>query len=133
GEVVRVTELMNHVKTDILYYMQAIWLHEPPDQRWMRLKDVRVPDFYDSGARVTLHLDPVPGALSSVSHLRTHAYDIDVRCGVKPADPLVTVPLTELADLDDLLGFKANYMIFAMRRPNTITSFMMTPYVDRAP
>ena len=133
GEVVRVTELINHVKTNILYYMQAIWLHEPPDQRWMRLKDVQVPNFYDTGARLTLHLDPVPGALSSIAHLKTRSYDIDVRCGIKPADPLPTVPLTELADLDDLLGFKANYMIFAMKQPNMITSFMMTPYVDRAP
>lgn len=132
GEVVRVTELINHVKANILYYMQAIWLHEPPDQRWMRLKDVQVPEFADTGARLRLHLGPVPGALSSIAHLKTRSYDIDVSCGIKPAAPLSTVPLTELADLDSLLGFKANYMIFAMSRPNVITSFMQTPYVDRA-
>jgi hypothetical protein len=133
GNVVRVAELINHVKDNVLHYMQAIWLHESPDQRWMRLKDVQVPDLRASSSSVTLHLDPVPGALSNVAHLQTRSYAFGARCRTQPVDGrLPTVPLIEVADLDELLGFKANYMIFALNKPNAITSFMMTPYVERA-
>jgi hypothetical protein len=133
GNVVRVAELMNHVKDNVLHYMQAIWLHESPDQRWIRLKDVQVPDLGASASSVTLHLAPLPGALGNVAHLQTRSYAFGARCGTRPVDGrLPTVPLIEVADLDELLGFKANYMIFALNKPNPITSFMMTPYVERA-
>ena len=42
-----------------------------PDQRWIRLKDVQVPDLQRAESRVTLRLDPVPGALGNVAHLQT--------------------------------------------------------------
>ena len=35
-----VDRLRVHVKDNILYYMQAIWSHEPPDQRYFRLYDL---------------------------------------------------------------------------------------------
>jgi hypothetical protein len=41
-----------------------------------------------------------------------------------------TVALEEVAELDNLLGFKGNYMIFPMRNSNVLTDFMMAPYVD---
>jgi hypothetical protein len=133
GNVVRVTELMNHVKDNALHYMQAIWLHESPDQRWIRLKDVRVPDLRASASSMTLHLDPMLGVLGNVAHMQTRSYAFGARCGTQPTGGrLPTVPLIEVADLDDLLGFKANYMIFALKKPNAITSFMMMPYVERA-
>ena len=34
---VAIDQLRVHVKQNILYYMQAIWDHEPPDQRFFRL------------------------------------------------------------------------------------------------
>jgi len=45
---------------------------------------------------------------------------------------LETVPLYQVADIDDLIGFRANYMIFPMLEANALTDFMMEPYVDRA-
>jgi hypothetical protein len=118
---------------NVLHYMQAIWLHESPDQRWIRLKDVRVPDLYATAGRVTLRLDPVPGAVGNVAHLKSRSYAVGARCGTKPADDaLPTMPLIEVADLDELLGLKANYKIFALKKPNVMTSFMMTPSVERA-
>jgi hypothetical protein len=36
--------------------------------------------------------------------------------------------LGEVANLDNLLGFKGNFMIFPMREGNDLTDFMMTPY-----
>ena len=38
-----IDRLRVHVKDNILYYMQAIWSHEPPDQRFFRLYDIDVP------------------------------------------------------------------------------------------
>ena len=36
-----------------------------------------------------------------------------------------------MADLDKLLGFKGNYMIFPLKKSNPLTDFMMAPYVDQ--
>jgi len=43
---VAIDQLRVHVKENILYYMQAIWDHEPPDQRFFRLyyQDVELPE-----------------------------------------------------------------------------------------
>src|SRR5262249_5676090 len=41
-------------------------------------------------------------------------------------------PLSEVADLSNLLGFKGNYAIFPLYQSNALTDFMMNPYVDRA-
>jgi hypothetical protein len=38
--------------------------------------------------------------------------------------------LEEVADLDDLLGFKGNYMIFPLKKSNALTDFMTIPYLD---
>jgi hypothetical protein len=35
-----------------------------------------------------------------------------------------------VADLDNMLGFKGNYMIFPLLKSNVLTDFMMAPYVD---
>ena len=43
-QVAGVDRLRLHVKENILYYMQAIWRQEPPDQRYFRLYDLEVPD-----------------------------------------------------------------------------------------
>jgi hypothetical protein len=40
--------------------------------------------------------------------------------------------LVEVADLDTVLGFKGNYMIFPLKEHNALTSFMAAPYVDEA-
>jgi hypothetical protein len=133
ANVVRVTELQNHVKDNILHYMQAIWLHEPPDQRWMRLKDVPIPDLRASARQLTLSVKPMMGALGNVAHLKTQVHPYTVRCGTAPVrGALPTVPLVQVADIETLVGLKANYMIFGLKEPNVITSFMMEPYVERA-
>ena len=133
ANVVRVAELENHVKDNIIHYMQAIWLHEPSDQRWLRLKDVPVPDFQRARRRLNIDLTAVGGALATPPHLKARTYGYRVRCGtVPPRGELPTRPLIEVADLDDLMGFKANYMIFALKKANALTSFMMQPYVEQA-
>ena len=42
-KVAEIDRLRVHVKDNILYYMQAIWSHEPPDQRFFRLYNIDVP------------------------------------------------------------------------------------------
>ncbi|MDO8860305.1 DUF2225 domain-containing protein [Haliea sp. E1-2-M8] len=140
---VRVYELRNHIKSFITHYMQAIWMHEPFQQRWLRLKDVPVPVLHRSQATsrsYRIRRSALSGALANVAHLRTSIHDFEVWPEIEPptvaqpvGDQVVeTVPLYQVADIDDLIGFRANYMIFPMQKANAITDFMMEPYVERA-
>jgi len=48
-------------------------------------------------------------------------------------DPQETEPLSEIADLDNPLGYKGNYMMFPLVDPeNVLAKYMMVPYADRA-
>ncbi len=53
----QIARLRVHVKSNILYYMQAIWSHEPPDQRYFRLHEVPVPALK---GKKTYTLEPDP-------------------------------------------------------------------------
>jgi len=135
GQTVLVSEFVNHLIDNLSYYMQAIWLHEPADQRWLRLKDTPVPVFERNARQLVLSRAPLSASLARLTHLRVSSHEFTTTAGVKPVPPsgeLPTVPLYEVADIDALLGFKANYMIFAMKKPNALTDFMMEPYVERA-
>lgn len=44
--------------------------------------------------------------------------------------PSETVPLRQVADLDNPLGYKGNYIIFPLLKDNVVTSFMKAPYLD---
>lgn len=142
GNVVQVTELKNHIKDNITHYMQAVWMHEPFQQRWMRLKDVPVPKLKrDAGSSRMYRIreKAITGSLANVTHLgaKIHEYEVwpelpPPRNNPQNEPELETVPLYQVADIDDLIGFRANYMIFPMREANAITDFMMEPYVERA-
>jgi hypothetical protein len=43
-----------------------------------------------------------------------------------------TRSLADIAQIDTLLGFKGNYMIFPMKEHNALTEFMAAPYIDSA-
>ena len=53
----QIIRLRVHIKSNIMYYMQAIWNHEPPDQRFFRLHEVRVPNLQ---AKVTYTIQDDP-------------------------------------------------------------------------
>ncbi len=130
---VQIERLRVHVKQNILFYMQGIWLHEPPDQRYFRLHRQAVPTFEDAGtsyrlARVTdqqvvLDTDRGPTAATAAD------FELDPQLTVQWDDD-TSEHLAEVADLDDLLGFKGNYMIFPLRESNALTDVMLDPYVD---
>lgn len=132
---VLIARLKNHLKDHILHYMQAIWSYEHPDQRFFRLFNTKVPQLSASAAKYNLHIKTAPapaemfdevvnlGRAGSQRKTR-HAFSCT------PVMDVEEKTLEEVAELDSLLGFKGNYMIFPLRRSNVLTDFMMAPYVD---
>lgn len=125
----QVDQLRLHVKDNILYYMQAIWSHEPPDQRYFRLHEVKVfiPSEGTARARVRAarpgeRASPIPDAPDPTVVLDW----------LGPPDIGTPRPraLREVADLDRVLGFKGNYMIFPLKECSFVTDHMMREYVD---
>jgi len=124
----QIARLQTHVKQNILYYMQAIWSLEPHDQRYFRLHKVQVPRL-----RGSKHYTIADAATDRVIHpadpdLNTHEFSVSA-----DIDPeFETADLAEVADLNTLLGFKGNYMIFPLLESNALTDFMIQPYIDTA-
>ena len=124
----QVARLRVHVKQNILYYMQAIWSHEPHDQQFFRLHKVQVPVL--SGKR-NYSIVGVPTASKvALPELGVGTHDYSVTTEIE--SEFDTVDLVEVADLNNPLGFKGNYIIFPLTKSNALTDFMMRPYVDNA-
>jgi hypothetical protein len=130
--VAEIDRLRVHVKENVLYYMQAIWRQEPPDQRFFRLYNIDVPIVtpVTNGVTVTVADGAsgrrMPPAISAV-------LGKDGTVVSKLPMPEVTVTrkkLVDVADLDNVLGYKGNYMIFALKENNYITLHMMQDYLD---
>jgi hypothetical protein len=130
---VAIDQLRIHVKENIFYYMQAIWDHEPPDQRFFRLYHVEV-DLPESPTR-------------SFGFRRATGEDLEMGIptieygGVRyiielepPAMPDPVTPnrkmLVEIADLDRPLGYKGNYIIYPLKTCLYLTNFMMREFFD---
>ena len=130
--VAEIDRLRVHVKENILYYMQAIWSQEPPDQRFFRLYNIDVP-IVDAEH----HRRPVVdrSATASVGRRVFEALREQGRRSRRslPDARRVTVTtkkLVEVADLDNVLAYKGNYMVFALKENNYITLHMMQDYLD---
>lgn len=139
----RVKRLLVHLRNNILHYLQAIWSMEPPDQRFLRLHKVQVPQ---------LALARVPDPTNPAALVPDRGYRVEVAAsedifeafrepGTTKHKSFMTghlEPITEhralveVADLDTLLGFKGNYMIFPLKEHNALTEFMAAPFVDAA-
>jgi hypothetical protein len=130
-----IARLRIHLKDHILHYMQAIWSYEHPDQRFFRLYNTKVPQLTASPANYGLRIRkaPVPSVpLDAVVNLGVEGNARKVRhqFHFTPVIEVQEKTLAEVAELDNLLGFKGNYMIFPLLKSNAITDFMMAPYVD---
>jgi hypothetical protein len=138
NHLTEIARLQLHVIDNIMYYMQAIWTHEPPDQRYFRLHNVPIPDFTHKARGFNVKFDGALATTMAPPHMALDRFGgRDAKCypfesvtSVK--DDLVFKPLSQVADLDRLLGFKGNYMIFPLKESNALTDFMMDPYIDRA-
>jgi hypothetical protein len=92
-----------------------------------------VPRFVDNGTTYTPNgtqtgelmtgVDAASGALESAP-----GFEVDVapNLTLDATDDL----LEEVADLDQLLGFHGNYMIFPLKEHNPLTEFLSAPYID---
>lgn len=121
-----------HVKQNILYYMQAIWDHEPPDQRYFRLYNIEVP-WIETVETTT----GVPARGRRLGSGEFTDYLIDTTIPLELLGEITatfyvkrTRKLSEIADLDNLLGYKGNYMIFPARVPSHLHLYMMQDYID---
>jgi hypothetical protein len=121
----QIARLRVHLKANIMYYMQAIWSHEPQDQRFFRLHKIRVPKL---NGKMNYWLENDPDGVAMPPDF-AKPYKVKAACYIEP-DSIEYQNLEEVADLDNLLGFKGNYMIFPLKQSNALTDFMMIPYLD---
>ena len=132
-----IDQLRMHVKENVLYYMQAIWDYEPPDQRYFRLyhREVYVP----RAGTVTLTLRKADEnestgllGLKRFVDVDGDRYVVEVESSPIPVDDAEenTARLIEIADLDSPLGYKGNYIAFPLKTCTFLTDYMMNEYVD---
>ena len=128
GMLADIDRLRLHIKDNIIHYMQAIWTYEPPDQRYFRLYNLEVPSF-----NPVIRLGP------------ERTVPITVKTGLGAIDPsrvAVNIPLPaatieprtmrlhQVADIETLLGFKGNYMIFPLVNfENYMVWYLMQDYI----
>jgi hypothetical protein len=133
--IAQVRRLLAHFKNNILYYMQAIWSMEPPDQRYMRLYKVLVPQF-EATRTCVVEGTPADDIFASFRAPGKQKYTAWLYGAIKrtpTGEPDVTYKqLVEVADINTVLGFKANCIIFPLKQHNALTQFMAAPYVDEA-
>ncbi len=119
-----VDRLIEHLREFLLYYMQAIWSYEPTDQRYLRLFDRKVPffDYPEDDADVLVRV-------------RTPDNDLEKLPDNTPFEVILPEPekaverrLDDIADLNDLLGVKGNYLIFPLRRQSYLNAYMAQEY-----
>lgn len=130
--VSEIDRLRAHVKDNILYYMQAIWRQEPPDQRFFRLYNIDVPIVEPVTTGITVSVSTDNNGKTMPPGLRNLLDDEET---VTATLPMPTVEVTkkkliEVADLDNVLAYKGNYMVFALKETNYITLHMMQDYLD---
>jgi hypothetical protein len=124
-----IDRLRLHVKDNILYYMQAIWNHEPPDQRYFRLHRLNVPIITANAAGASVNVS------SSTSGPRNLTNGLLGKEELSTTLPLQNVSVTnrklaDVADLNNLLGYKGNYMMFPLTENNYLTLHMMQDYLE---
>jgi hypothetical protein len=124
--VAEIDRLRVHVKENILYYMQAIWSHEPPDQRFFRLYNLDVPIVQPVSTGVTVDL--TAGGQTVIDWLRNRT--IASASLPMPEVTVTTKKLVEVANLDKVLGYKGNYAIFELNENNFVTMHMMQDYLE---
>jgi len=127
SKIRQVERLIDHLRDNILYYMKAIWSHEPPDQRYLRLMDKEVL-FAGYPADDTDILVRARSKYGSVEDLLPgDAFEV-----ILPPPNFEAIryrKLVDIADLENLLGFKGNYMIFPLRIQSYATAYMAQNFV----
>jgi hypothetical protein len=121
---VAIDQLRIHVKQNILYYMQAIWSQAVADQTFFELYKLPIvcPKPGDTAF--------VPTRVSALTRSFTNVI-LAVDTGMPaPSANWVQHDLVELADLDNPVGFKGNFMIFPMKQHCYLTWYMLQDFID---
>ena len=126
GMLAEIDRLRVHVKDNIIYYMQAIWSYEPSDQRFFRLYNLDVPTFAHN---TTLKTKAPEISRLGLELIDTQLPTLELKFPTPTLSPDGSRKLHEVADIDNLLGFKGNYMIFPMTSFNYMTWYLMNPYL----
>nr|WP_315220215.1 hypothetical protein [uncultured Flavobacterium sp.] len=121
-----ITQLKIHIKENILYYMQRIWDYEPADQRFFRLYNLDIYWFEEDNTETSIVYEPI----SSKSFMGK--YPILGKLVNKIKHVPTKRKLVEVADLDKLLGYKGNYMIFPVKEMSYLHVYMMQEFIDNA-
>jgi hypothetical protein len=128
----KVKRLLVHIRNNIFYYMQAIWSMEPPDQRYLRLHKVQVPILELESRSFRVEVAVAADIFARFREPGTEKHRAFLHGKLKHDPNVKPKSLVEVADLNTLLGFKGNYMIFPMKEHNALTEFMAAPYIDSA-
>jgi hypothetical protein len=133
GMLAEIDRLRLHVKDNIIHYMQAIWTHEPADQRYFRIYNLDVPVFEHNtivDAEKTGTVANAANARDLLAAANTSHITYNVSLP-KPTLSEQTKKLHQVADIDTLIGFKGNYMIFPLTDfDNYMTWYLIHNYVD---
>lgn len=121
SRTVAINQIRIHVKQNILYYMQAIWSHEPSDQRFFRLYNKRV-------------ANPSPSENCQVRATGTKAgKGFKLKINMHECVPSISdtlVDLVEIADIDNPLGFKGNYILFPLKAECYLATYLLQSFLD---
>ncbi len=132
---IQIDRLRLHVKNNILYYMQKIWIHENPDQRYYRLAYNQV---FTTETPPTITYSEFQNIIEDPDIDLDHLWaGINKNKGfIKPDGELLLnnpIPhlenLSQVADITNLLGFFGNYMIFPLREENYLTLLLLGEYI----
>jgi hypothetical protein len=131
NHLLQIAALRTHFKENVLYYMQAIWSYTFSDELFFSLVNVKVPKLAATQKTYSLKApDNIPISITPKPGQVVLEVDVDLQLqtNLDPSTDFVT--LGEVADLDNPLGFKGNYIIYPLRQSNPLTDFMMLPYID---
>ncbi len=124
-----VDRLIAHIRDNIMYYQQSIWAHEPPDQRYLRLFNKKVPFFKypEDRTEIVVEFD------EALVDLQTLEEGMPFRVVLPPLSELGDLEdsyrsLDEVADLNNLLGFRGNFLVFPLRQQSYITAYLAQDY-----
>jgi hypothetical protein len=121
---VAIDQLRIHVKQNILYYMQAIWSHKVADQTFFELYKLPI-DCPESNSSSFNYIAKQSGATA-----KARGSWVFTGAPPPPTSNWDLHELVEVADIDNPLGFKGNYIIFPLKDDNYLTSFMKKQFID---